>query len=171
MQLRLAGSVSRAGVQLIIGLNGIIWVSAETKPAPEALKPSVDMDAQPSAVRSVSQAERHAIARVANCIRALAKLFFSIHPTSILNVYTVCTTCYKVQIAWSFWLSAYCTFRPACPDPAQEVSYTAASALAMRLYHMCCLLGDRVAWSAKVSEFVLRLIFFQQNTQELQQWL
>ncbi|DBA68417.1 TPA: hypothetical protein ACH3X2_013719 [Trebouxia sp. C0005] len=76
------------GVQLIIGLNGIIWVSAETKPAPEALKPSVDMDAQPSAVRSVSQAERHAIARVANCIRALAKLFFSIHPTSILNVYT-----------------------------------------------------------------------------------
>ena len=79
-----------AGVQLILGLNGVIWVSAETKPAPEAPKLSIDSDAQPPAVRHVSQTERHAIARVANCIRALAKLFFSIHPTSILNVYTVC---------------------------------------------------------------------------------
>ncbi len=94
-QMRLAGSFPffPAGVQLILGLNGVIWVSAETTPAPEAPKPSMDSDAQPPTVRNVSQAERHAIARVAKCIRALAKLFFSIHPTSILNVYTVCPTC------------------------------------------------------------------------------
>ena len=91
-QLRLAASFPPAGVQLILGLNGVIWVSAETKPAPEAPKLSIDSDTQPPAVRHVSQPERHAIARVANCIRALAKLFFSIHPTSILNVYTVCTS-------------------------------------------------------------------------------
>ncbi len=93
----LAGSFSffsPAGVQLILGLNGVIWVSAETTPSPEAPKPSMESDAQPPTVRNVSQAERHAIARVANCIRALAKLFFSIHPTSILSVYMVCTTCY-----------------------------------------------------------------------------
>lgn len=83
--------VLAAGVQLILGLNGVIWVSAESKQAPEQANSSL-AEAQPNFVRNVSKAERRAIARVANCIRALAKLYFSIHPASILSVYTVCTT-------------------------------------------------------------------------------
>jgi len=80
-----------AGVQLILGLNGVIWVSAESKQKPDQATDSVASEAQPNLVREVSKAERQAIARVANCIRALAKLYFSIHPASILSVYTVCT--------------------------------------------------------------------------------
>ena len=79
--------VLTAGVQLILGLNGVIWVSAESKQTPEQALVS---EAQPVLVTDVSKAERQAIARVANCIRALAKLYFSIHPASILSVYTVC---------------------------------------------------------------------------------
>lgn len=77
-----------AGVQLILGLNGVIWVSAETKHNPGPDSPLMS-EAQPVLVRDVTKAERQAIARVANCIRALAKLYFSIHPASILSVYTV----------------------------------------------------------------------------------
>ena len=79
-------------MQLILGLNGVIWVSAGSKQAPEQVSSSLASEAQPNLVRDVSKAERQAIARVANCIRALAKLYFSIHPASILSVYTVWTT-------------------------------------------------------------------------------
>ena len=79
-----------AGVQLILGMNGIIWVTAQTQEAPELASSSLVSDAQPAAVRNITTAERQACARVANCIRALAKLFFSIHPESILRVYQVC---------------------------------------------------------------------------------
>lgn len=81
-------SLEGTGVQLILGLNGIIWVSAEIKQTPEQNHSSLVSEAQPVTVRDVSVSERQAIARVANCIRALAKLYFSIHPASILNVYT-----------------------------------------------------------------------------------
>ncbi len=77
------------GVQLILGLNGVIWVSAGIKQPPEKANASLVAEAQPTVVRDITQAERQAIARVANCIRALAKLYFSIHPASIMNVYTV----------------------------------------------------------------------------------
>lgn len=89
-----------AGVQLILGLNGVVWVSAETKQSPEVANSSMDSEAQATVVREVSHDERQAIARVANCIRALAKLYFSIHPASILSVYMVriCDTC---QYEWS----------------------------------------------------------------------
>lgn len=75
------------GVQLILGLNGVIWVSAETKQMLEQANTSLISEAQPSAVRDITPAERQAIARIANCIRALAKLYFSIHPASIMSVY------------------------------------------------------------------------------------
>ena len=77
------------GVQLILGLNGVIWVSAETKQMLEQANTSLISEAQPSAVRDITPAERQAIARIANCIRALAKLYFSIHPASIMSVYMV----------------------------------------------------------------------------------
>lgn len=76
------------GVQLILGLNGVIWVSAGSKQPPEQANSPLVSEAQPVLVRDVSKAERQAIARVANCIRALAKLYFSIHPASIMSVYT-----------------------------------------------------------------------------------
>ncbi|KAL3146314.1 hypothetical protein ABBQ32_003010 [Trebouxia sp. C0010 RCD-2024] len=76
------------GVQLILGLNGVIWVSAESKQPPEQANSPLVSEAQPVLVRDVSKAECHAIARVANCIRALATLYFSIHPASIISVYT-----------------------------------------------------------------------------------
>ncbi len=81
--------LSTVGVQLILGLNGVIWVSAESRQTPEQASSSLASEAQAALVRDVSKAERQAIARVANCIRALAKLYFSIHPASILSVYTV----------------------------------------------------------------------------------
>ena len=78
-----------AGVQLILGLNGVVWVSVEVKLAPQLANASLLSDAQPAKVRDIAKSEREAIARVSNCIRALAKLYFSIHPTSIMNVYSV----------------------------------------------------------------------------------
>lgn len=84
-------AMSTVGVQLILGLNGVIWVSAESRQTPEQASSSSASEAQAALVRDVSKAERQAIARVANCIRALAKLYFSIHPASILSVYTVCS--------------------------------------------------------------------------------
>lgn len=78
-----------AGVQLILGMNGVIWVSPQTADVPEQANSSQVSDAQPAAVRSISVAERQACARVANCIRALAKLYFLIYPDAILRVYQV----------------------------------------------------------------------------------
>lgn len=77
------------GVQLILGLNGIIWVTVETQQPPEQADSSLLSDAQPAVMRDISLPQRQAIARAANCIRALAKLYFSIHPGSILDAYTV----------------------------------------------------------------------------------
>ena len=76
-------------MHLILGLNGVIWVSAESTHLPEQADSSLTSEAQPITVRDVSRAERQAIARAANCIRALAKLYFFIHPASILSVYMV----------------------------------------------------------------------------------
>lgn len=91
LQWHATWELSAAGVQLILGLNGVIWVSAESKQTPDQVNKSVASEAQPNLMREVSKAERQAIARVANCIRALAKLYFSIHPASILSVHTVGT--------------------------------------------------------------------------------
>lgn len=56
---------------------------------PELAETSLVSEAQPATVKSITEAERQACARVANSIRALAKLYFSIHPASILRVYQV----------------------------------------------------------------------------------
>ena len=84
-----------SGVQLILGLNGVIWVTADTKQPPEQAESSLVSDAQPAVSRDITVPERQAIARVANSIRALAKLYFSIHPTSIMDVYMVSLTARK----------------------------------------------------------------------------
>lgn len=91
--------LSTVGVQLILGLNGVIWVSAESSQTPEQASSTLASEAQPTLVRHVSKAERQAIARVANCIRALAKLYFSIHPASILSVYTVSSISTRTLLA------------------------------------------------------------------------
>ena len=118
-----------AGVQLILGLNGVIWVSAEVQKALEQDSGGLLSDAQPVTVRDVLPAERQAIARVANCIRALAKLYFSIHPASILSVYTVCNTqCMHVStVINAEQLFLFCTSAPhasldwtACFESAQS---------------------------------------------------
>lgn len=70
-------------------MNGVIWVTAQTQDSPAQADSSLVSDAQPAAVRNISATERQACARVANCIRALAKLYFSIHPEAILRVYQV----------------------------------------------------------------------------------
>ena len=77
------------GVQLILGLNGVIWVTAESEQSPELAETSLVSDAQPAVIRDITLPQRQAIARVANCIRALAKLYFSISATAIMDVYTV----------------------------------------------------------------------------------
>lgn len=76
------------GVQLILGLNGVIWVTAESEQPPELAETSLVSDAQPAVIRDITVTQRQAIARVANCIRALAKLYFSISATAIMDVYT-----------------------------------------------------------------------------------
>lgn len=78
-----------AGVQLILGMNGVIWVTAQSPDAPEEANSSLVSEAQPATVKSITAAERQACARAANCIKALAKLYFLIYPEAILRVYQV----------------------------------------------------------------------------------
>ena len=99
-----------SGVQLILGLNGVIWVTADTKQPPEQAESSLVSDAQPAVSRDITVPERQAIARVANSIRALAKLYFSIHPASIMDVYMVSLTAHR-----SYASAASCVFGAVCP--------------------------------------------------------
>ncbi|ORY02892.1 hypothetical protein K493DRAFT_297688 [Basidiobolus meristosporus CBS 931.73] len=72
------------GVDVILGLNGYIWVSKSV--------PQSEVELNPEAVYSnenqeISVVERETIARVCNCIQALNKQFMSIHDTAIIYAY------------------------------------------------------------------------------------
>ncbi|KAJ1976060.1 Exosome complex component rrp4 [Dimargaris cristalligena] len=72
------------GVDVILGLNGYIWVSKHVDPQA--------IEANPEEVYSnvndpITAEERTNVARVANCIRALSRQFIHIHDTAIVYAY------------------------------------------------------------------------------------
>lgn len=74
-------SLTEIGVDIIFGLNGSIWVAPEGQRGTEAGGQEADK------ISTTEGASRAAVCRVANAVRALAKLYLLIHPTSIMEVY------------------------------------------------------------------------------------
>lgn len=64
------------GVNVILGVNGLIWISAQ--PSPED-----------AAQQSPSGQQQESVSRTSNAIRVLAKLNFSITPLRILEIHQV----------------------------------------------------------------------------------
>ncbi|GAX77838.1 hypothetical protein CEUSTIGMA_g5280.t1 [Chlamydomonas eustigma] len=84
-------SMQTLGVDIILGCNGLIWVSP-TSPAGEASNvPAAAVVAEEGFERckALSRLQVEVTARVANCIRALASLFLPIYPATILDAYEI----------------------------------------------------------------------------------
>lgn len=99
-------SFETIGVHVILGCNGLIWVSpllppsAQERQQAEELerggvkKDEMEVDGQDSssaaaAVVPLTRAQVEVATRVANCIRALSSLYFSIYPATILDAYEI----------------------------------------------------------------------------------
>jgi len=90
-----AGDVLVSGandVEVLLGCNGFVWVgapSAATAPRETEIRrePSAAPDNAPDDVSAMHPAQRENVSRIANAIRALAELFLTISPTSILDVF------------------------------------------------------------------------------------
>ncbi|KAH8553288.1 hypothetical protein BGW37DRAFT_485163 [Umbelopsis sp. PMI_123] len=75
------------GVHLVLGLNGYIWVSKPVIGNPESTD-DADIERTYSNKNDIiDDAERENIARVCNCLRALAKKFMHINDTIIIYTY------------------------------------------------------------------------------------
>lgn len=77
-----------SGVDIILGLNGYIWISRHSK-AIEAFNNNEEAVESLSTEdeRPVEDSEREAIARTCNSVRALASKFMYVYETSITAVY------------------------------------------------------------------------------------
>lgn len=68
-------SLEGIGVDVILGMNGFVWV---TQPLDRNIEDTDD---------SVSREDREKISRVAQAVRALGKLYFMVHRASIVGAY------------------------------------------------------------------------------------
>lgn len=76
-----------AGVDLVLGINGLLWVAPHVGPLPETEQQREALDAAPPA--HVTAAQRGAATRVAAAVRALARLYLTISPATIMDAYSV----------------------------------------------------------------------------------
>jgi len=76
-----------SGIDLILGLNGLVWVSPHV-PRGEDGGPLAPQTAEDTPPRPSAEA-RVACCRVAMAVRALAKLYLAIVPLSITDAYQV----------------------------------------------------------------------------------
>ena len=79
-------------VEVLLGCNGFVWVgapSAATAPRETEIRrePSAATDNATENDSAMHPAQRENVSRIANAIRALAELFLTISPTSILDVF------------------------------------------------------------------------------------
>lgn len=70
-----------ADVDIVLGLNGLIWVGPHI--------PRNEDGSLPDQIPQTTPAQRQAVCRVANAIKALEKLYLQIYPASIMNAYAV----------------------------------------------------------------------------------
>ncbi|KAI9497577.1 hypothetical protein BDB00DRAFT_803249 [Zychaea mexicana] len=76
------------GVDVILGLNGYIWVNKKPQGLPENSMDEVDTTIMYSSINDeITPEERDNIARVCNCITALAKQYMHINDTVIIYTY------------------------------------------------------------------------------------
>ncbi|KAI9317579.1 exosome complex exonuclease-like protein RRP4 [Dichotomocladium elegans] len=76
------------GVDVILGLNGYIWVNKKLQGLTDGHGDDVDATVTYSSKNdAISQEERENIARVSNCISALAKKYMHINDTIIIYTY------------------------------------------------------------------------------------
>ena len=83
-----------AGIGLILGLNGAIWVSTQqhqTTAVPSGAAAAHEGLAQQQQKQAemLTKEERSRIVRVATCIRALARLYLLVYPATILETFQV----------------------------------------------------------------------------------
>eukprot|EP00877_Chromochloris_zofingiensis_P000115 jgi/Chrzof1/10103/Cz04g27050.t1 len=72
------------GVDVILGLNGLIWV------APHVERGEGGAPLPTANIAGFSAAQREATCRVSNAIRALAALCLQIYPSTIMDAYELC---------------------------------------------------------------------------------
>jgi hypothetical protein len=79
-----------AGVDLVLGLNGLVWVCPHVARGPDGapVQPQTAAGAA-AAAASITRAQREACVRVAGAIRALAALYLPIYPDAILDTHQV----------------------------------------------------------------------------------
>ena len=73
-----------AGVSIILGCNGMIWVAARAQQ--QANSSAAVGDASSTAEPAVTPQQREAVCRVANAVRVLAALSMLMSPSSIMDV-------------------------------------------------------------------------------------
>ena len=83
-----------AGIGLILGLNGAIWVSTQQHqttavPSGAAAAHGGLAQQQQKVATMLTKEERSRVVRVATCIRALARLYLLVHPATILETFQV----------------------------------------------------------------------------------
>ena len=76
-----------AGLTMILGCNGMVWLapSHESSLAAEG-KGNTPAPTQPAVKAPASQAEREAVSKAANAVRLLASLSMEISPARLLSV-------------------------------------------------------------------------------------
>ncbi|KAJ9527697.1 hypothetical protein QJQ45_025976, partial [Haematococcus lacustris] len=84
------------GVSVILGCNGLLWVSPTPPPPPAALTPGLLTGGQGGEAVAVpppdwqpSRQQLEAVVRVGNAIRALARCYLPIYATTIMDAYEV----------------------------------------------------------------------------------
>lgn len=97
-------SFETIGVHVILGCNGLIWVSPLLPPSAQERQQAEekerggrkgdDMEVEGGesssfSAAAVTRAQVEAATRVANCIRALSSLYFLIYPATILDAYEI----------------------------------------------------------------------------------
>ena len=98
------------GVDLILGLNGLIWVCPHVARGPDGapVQPPTAAGAAVAAA-SITRAQREACVRVAGAIKALAALYLPIYPDAILDTYQVGGTLAGLALLlpcnWYAWIS------------------------------------------------------------------
>ncbi|KAL6746744.1 hypothetical protein V8C86DRAFT_2933301 [Haematococcus lacustris] len=82
------------GVSVILGCNGLLWVSPTPPPPPAALTPGLLTGGQGGEAVAVlspdwqpSRQQLEAVVRVGNAIRALARCYLPIYATTIMDAY------------------------------------------------------------------------------------
>lgn len=77
-----------AGVDVILGCNGMVWV------APHARAPELGADGEPDQAPPpppATSAQREAVCRVAGAVRALAALYFPIFSATLVDTFQACS--------------------------------------------------------------------------------